>query len=266
MLPDEIIRQLHILPLDRLRSHEETIEFNLRKLRETMLNIGCLVDPLLVDARHNVVIDGNHRLSVLETLKCPNAACQIVDYADPKIRIGSWFPVSRTLGHGSIPGLKCEKVDFETGMAEIARMRGIFMYAKKSAGGGNAECYLCGSPESTVRSIVEQQRKALSSLEGKGLLYVPDDQHAEYLDAGYAVLYRKIYTKDEIISEAVAGRQMPPKSTRHMIPDRIIRLNMPLGWLSETPEIAKKLMDSSLRKRLTEGSIRRYTESVIVLY
>ena len=59
---------------------------------------------------------------------------------------------------------------------------------------------------------------------------------------------------------------MPPKSTRHMIPDRIIRLNLHLGWLSESPEVAKDMMDGMLRQRLNEGSIRRYTETVIVLY
>ena len=78
--------------------------------------------------------------------------------------------------------------------------------------------------------------------------------------------YRRLYTKKDIVEEALAGRRMPPKSTRHTIPERIIRLNLHLGWLAESPDVCKQMMDDMLKRRLNEGSIRRYTETVIVLY
>ena len=264
MLPEEIISKLQIIPVEKLRTHEETLQFNLQKLRETMLNMGRLVDPIIIDSKHYVVVDGNHRKKVLENIKCPNAACQVIDYESPSVGVGSWFLVSRTLQPGEINGFSPEAVDFEAGMSAIKKMEATFLYAKKQ--NGKKECYLYDSNEQSVQGVISQQRKFLKALEGRDIQYVPDDKCEEYLDGGYTVLYRRIYTKQEIISEAVAGRQMPPKSTRHMIPDRIIRLNLHLGWLSETPEVAKQMMDNSLRKRLTEGSIRRYTEPVIVLY
>ncbi len=83
---------------------------------------------------------------------------------------------------------------------------------------------------------------------------------------GFKVLYRKPYTKEEIISEALAGRPLPPKSTRHMIPNRIIRLNLPLGWLYEDREDAKGKLEDMVRKRAVYHNVRRYTEPVIVIY
>ena len=264
MLPEEIISRLEIVPLERLRTHEETIPYNLQKLKEGMLNMGRLVDPLVVDGKNYVVVDGNHRKKVLEAIKCPNAACQLVDYHDPAIKVGSWFLVSKTIKPDEVNGFRPEKVDFGTGMEAIQGMKATFMFAKKSD--GKKECFLYDCEEHTLGGVISHQRRFLAALEGRDVLYVPDDTHEEYLDSGYSVIYRRIYAKDEIISEAIAGRQMPPKSTRHMIPDRIIRLNLHLGWLSEQPEIGKQMMDAMLRKRLTEGSIRRYTEPVIVLY
>lgn len=264
MLPEDVIGKLQILPVEKLKSHEEIIPANLQKLREGMLNLGRLVDPLIVDSRHYVVIDGNHRKRVLEDISCPNAACQVIDYQSPEIKVGSWFPVSRTVLPQDVPGMKAEAVDFEAGMAAIQKMEATFLYAKKSD--GKKECFLFNSNEKSVLGIISQQRRFIASLEGRDLQYVADDRHEEYLNSGYSVFYRRIYTKEEIIAEAVAGRRMPPKSTRHVIPDRIIRLNLHLGWLSESPETAKQMMDASLKKRLNEGSIRRYVEPVIVLY
>ena len=264
MLPEDIIGKLQIVPTDKLKPHEEIIQYNFQKLREAMLNMGRLVDPIIVDSHHNVVIDGNHRRKVLETIKCPNAACQVVDYESPGIRLGSWFPISKTVKPEEVAGFPPEKVDFETGAEAIRKLSGTFMYVRKID--GRKECYLYDSTDNKLSGVISQQRKFISALEGRDVQYVADDKMEEYLSQGYNVFYRRIYTKQEIIAEALAGRAMPPKSTRHMIPDRIIRLNLHLGWLSESPEVAKEMMDNMLRKRLNEGTIRRYTETVIVLY
>ena len=264
MLAEEIVSKLQIIPTGKLLPHEETIDYNFQKLREAMLNMGRLVDPIIVDAKHFVVIDGNHRRKVLETIKCPNSACQVVDYESPDIKLGSWFPVSKTVKPDEIAGFRPEKVDFGAGAEAINKLCGTFMYVRST--GGQKECYLYDSADCNLPGVIAQQRKFISALEGRDTQYVADDKIDEYLALGYSVFYRRIYSKQEIISEALAGRQMPPKSTRHMIPDRIIRLNLHLGWLAESPEVAKQMMDDMLRKRLNEGSIRRYTETVIVLY
>ncbi|MCX8194930.1 MAG: hypothetical protein N3G22_02380 [Candidatus Micrarchaeota archaeon] len=265
MLPEEIIEKIQILPVEKLVSHEEIIPFNLQRLREGMLNMGRLVDPIIVEDKHYMVIDGNHRKKVLEIIKCPNAACQIVDYQSPQIKVGTWFPVSKAIKPEEINGFLPEPVDFEEGMRAIERLEGVFLFARKK--NGEKDCYLYKSEgRGKLHELIAEQRKFILATEGRDMQYVADDRHEEYLNQGYSVFYRRTYTKEEIISEALAGRLMPPKSTRHIVPDRIIRLNMHLGWLAEPPEVAKELMDASLKRRLGESSIRRYTESVIVLY
>ena len=264
MLAEEIINKLQIVPTEKLLLHEEIIPYNFQKLRETMLNTGRLVDPIIVESKHYVVIDGNHRKRVLDYIKCPNAACQVIDYESPEVTVGSWFPASKTVEPDQIPGFAPEAVDFEQGMRELKNLEGTFMYVKKID--GKVQCFLYNSNGKTLPEVISHQREFMGKLDGRDVQSIADDKTEEYLEQGYAVFCRRGYSKPEIVAESVAGRQMPPKSTRHMIPDRIIRLNVPLGWLSETPEVAKEMTDSMLRRRLNEGSIRRYTEPVIVLY
>lgn len=264
MIAEDIISKLQIIPTEKLLPHEEIIPYNFSHLREAMLNLGRLVDPIIADKDHYVVIDGNHRRAVLESIQCPHAVCQLIDYQSSEIKVGSWYPVSKTITPTEINGFRPEEVDFESGMGAINRMEATFLYVKKA--NGKKECFLYDSNERSVSGVISQQRKFLAAIDKRDVQYVSDDKAEEYVERGYTAFYRRAYTKDEIVEEALAGRVMPPKSTRHVIPERIIRLNLHLGLLAESPEVCKQLMDESLRRRLNEGSIRRYTEPVIVLY
>ncbi|MDE1798522.1 MAG: hypothetical protein KGH63_03890 [Candidatus Micrarchaeota archaeon] len=269
MLPEEILSRLDILPLEGLRIHEQTIPENVRALRETMLNLGRIVDPLIVDRKNRVVLDGNHRREVLAAMDCENAVCQVVDYDDPSIRIGVWYPASLSL----TTALGGEKVDKAAGKAALDRMEACFMLVKKE--NGQEECRLFPSSDRQLRAVLDDQEKLLrkwaptagpANGNGNGMQYIEDNRDQFFLDLGYGVLERRPFSKQEVVAEALAGRPLPPKSTRHHIPNRIIRLNFHLGYLNETPETAKLLLAEMVKKRVKYGSARYYTEPVIVLY
>ncbi|MFH1095666.1 MAG: hypothetical protein V1728_05610 [Candidatus Micrarchaeota archaeon] len=270
MLAEEIIEKLSILPVEGLKIHEQTIEANVRALRETMLNHGRLVDPLVVDREHHVVLDGNHRREVLSQLKAENAVCQAVDYDDPSIRIGAWYLAVKSapaglLDHG-------ENVDPAAGFEALQRMDATFM--RMSQKGGSRQCTLIPSAGKNLSAVLREQEEAVSRLtnghkvngNGDSLVYVEDSRIDYFLQEGYTVFARRTFTKEEIIREAVAGRPLPPKSTRHLIPNRIIRLNFHLGHLNEPKEVSEQLLIDMVKKRVLYGSARYYTEPVIVMY
>lgn len=274
MLAEEILEKLQILPIDDLKIHEQILEANLRNLRENMLNLGRLVDPIIVDKDHHVVLDGNHRRAVLESLKTEYAVCQVVDYNSPSISVGGWYLATKTLPISRLG--KGEPVDFNEGLNALDRFDAAFMLIKRE--GEKKVCTLFPSSERKLSVVIEDQRRMVEVLKGgknggleesngsQDLQFVEDSRLDYFLEQGYCVLARRIFKKSEVISEAVAGRPLPPKSTRHMIPNRIIRLNFHLGFLNETPEAAWKYLADQLRKRVRYGSARYYTEPVIVLY
>ncbi|MFA6530502.1 MAG: hypothetical protein WCT31_02135 [Candidatus Micrarchaeia archaeon] len=259
-----MIKNLEIIEVKDLLQHEQTIDANVLRLKEAMLNIGQLVDPLIVDKKSKAVLDGNHRLKVLELVKVPLAVCQMVDYDDPKIQMGGWFPVSERLRAADFQkaGIRAEKVDFEVGKQAIDKRGAAFMLVNQKF----KECSLLEGGSYNLVEMIDAQKRVLEKINKSELLYIADDNIEPNLEKGETVLYRKNFTKKEVVAEALAKRPLPPKSTRHMIPDRIIRLNMRLGWLHQSKEEAKRYVDNIIHDRVYNGNVRRYTEPVIVIY
>jgi hypothetical protein len=260
-----MIKNLEVYEVGELLQHEQTLDRNLLRLKEGMLNIGQLVDPLIIDKKSKAVLDGNHRRKVLELIKVPHAVCQMVDYEDPKIGIGGWFPVSETLTLDLVKkaGVTTEKVDFEAGRKAIDDKKAAFLFVNNKR--KEAELLEPGSYD--LLGMLGAQRSIMDRVNNESqFAYIADDQIVSHLTNGNTVLYRRNFTKQEVVAEAKAKRPLPPKSTRHTIPDRIIRLNMRLGWLHQSREEAKRYLDNMLHDRVYNSNVRRYTEPVIVIY
>jgi len=266
LLLEDIAKQLDIFNVSELLPHEQTVPPNLKRLKEAMLNIGQLVDPIIVDKETKVVLDGNHRLKVLQIIECPLSVCQTVEYKDPKIVVGTWYlAVNKPIEDILKTNIKVEKIDCDEGKKALTNSKAPFMAVCKKDGNQNA-CFI--EPGSyRLKELIEEQNYVLSSMKGDfDIRYIPDDQSEEYLSKGYSVFFRRAYTKDEIIKAAKDHNPFPPKSTRHIIPDRIIRLNMRLGWLHEEKSEALRHLNEMLANRVYNGNVRRYVEPVIVIY
>lgn len=266
LVVEDILKQLKIVEIRYLYTHEEVIPTNLFRLKEAMLNIGQLVDPLIVDIKTQIVLDGNHRITVLKMIKCPRAVCQMVDYKNPSITVGTWIPSSDLLSLEELKsaGLHSEPVDFELGLNELNNKKAPFLFVKKVK--GVKKSFLINPSSYSLDELVEEQRKIMNKLNSESFRYLPDNEADDAVESGKAVLYRKVYTKEEIIDRAHRKKPFPPKSTRHLVPNRIIRLNMRLGWLHQEEKEATEYLERMLSNRVYNGNVRRYLEPVIVIY
>ncbi|HID46227.1 MAG TPA: hypothetical protein EYP34_10790 [Chromatiaceae bacterium] len=255
--------KLEIRDVNALLSHEQIIAKNLKKLKVGMLNIGHLVDPIVVDRETGVVLDGNHRKKVLEIIECPRAICQLVDYKNPEIKVGTWYPAAPYSKDDvdKLDSIKIEKVDRVAGLEAVDSLKAPFMLIEK-----DGSCSLLNPGKYKLMEMVEEQNYILSLLEKNAIDYIPLEETDNANEDGNSVFYRRSYTKDEIIKCAQSHNPFPPKSTRHIIPFRIIRLNMKLGWLYRDPEDAKKELSRMLKVRAYTGNVRKYYEPVVVIY
>lgn len=259
---EELMGQLEIREVKSLLCHEQVISSNLKRLKVAMLNIGHLVDPIVVDGKTGVVLDGNHRLKVLEIIECPHSVCQIVDYQSDQISVGTWYP---SVGHTAeqvfgMDSIKHEKVDEAAGRKAVDELKAPFMLMTKDG------CHLLNPGDYKLREMVEEQNYVLSLLEKNTVDYIPDEELRQSVSAGKSVFYRRKYTKEEIVKCAQGHAPFPPKSTRHLIPGRIIRLNMKLGWLHRGPKDAREELEHMLSVRAYTGNVRKYYEPVTVIY
>ncbi len=261
-LVDEMLGRLEIREVKSLLPHEQTISPNVKRLKESMLNIGQVVDPIIVDDKTGLVIDGNHRQKVLRIIECPYAPVQKVDYSREDITVGTWFPsVSLTPEEiFKLDSIKHEPVDPEAGMKAVSDLKAPFMLQHKD------KHFLVNPGSYKIEEMVEEQNYIFSLLEKGAVDYISDEETKRDLDAGNSVLFRRSYTKEEIVKAAQDHSPFPPKSTRHLVPGRIIRLNMRIGWLHRSVEDAKTEMERMLSARVYAGNVRKYYEPVTVIY
>ena len=263
-LVDEMLKSLEIREVKTLLPHEQVVSYNLKRLKEAMLNIGHLVDPIIIDKKTGVVLDGHHRLKILEIIESPRVVCQNVDYMSDDIKVGTWYPVVDLKPDEvfKLDSLKPEKVDYETGKAAVDSFKAPFMVCDQSG-----TCNLLNPGSYKIKEMVEEQNYVFSLLERGSVDYVAEQEIPFYLENGnHSVFYRRAYTKEEIVKAAQSHSPFPAKSTRHLIPGRIIRLNMKLGWLHQSHDDAYKELVNMLNHRVYNGNVRKYYEPVIVIY
>jgi len=155
-----------------------------------------------------------------------------------------------------------EKVSFSEGQKAINDLKSPYMFHDKKEN----SCYLLNPGSYKLFEMIEEQNFIHSMLSEAKVTYIPDTEAESYVDRGYTILHRRSYTKKEIVHAAKEHKPFPPKSTRHLIPGRIIRLNMKLGWLHQDKERAYQSMVEMLNVRAYNGNVRKYFEPVVVIY
>ncbi|PIR92805.1 transcriptional regulator [Candidatus Falkowbacteria bacterium CG10_big_fil_rev_8_21_14_0_10_43_10] len=86
------MQTIQYISIEKLRTHERTSPTALAALREKIKRDGFLKNPVIVEKRHRIVLDGHHRLQALKDLGCTLAPVFLVDYMDKKIRVAGRRP------------------------------------------------------------------------------------------------------------------------------------------------------------------------------
>ncbi len=79
--------ELKLLPLSRLKPHEETTEGRTQKMVRRLKKDGVLKSPVLVEKGDFIVLDGHHRVEAFKRLGIKKIPCRVVDYDDPAIKV-----------------------------------------------------------------------------------------------------------------------------------------------------------------------------------
>jgi|GEM_PF-5476983 hypothetical protein len=230
---------LEVIPISKAVLHEETLPEKTKYLERIIQEQNFLKNPVIVTKakRKYIVIDGNHRISALNTLSAKNVVVQVVRYSD--VSIESW---NRIL-----------KAPFE-------KIKKLFPMSR--ARKDELDCGVIY--KNTVFEIEMEKVEVLRMLE-----QMKDELTIEYTTqktTDAPLLFYRPFSKEEVISYALQGKLLPPKSTRHLIPYRVLGLRFPLEPLQTLSfNELEEILDEILRERYSKGSIREYEEKVIIL-
>jgi len=249
---------LSLLRLSALKAHERTIPRLLASLERDIAESGVLRDPIVADARLGLVIDGAHRLEALRRLGAEVVPAVTVDYFSEEIEVKRWFRMARFVDWGALEcyGSMRERMGYREFLREL------------DSGGAAIGIYSDGEARLVRRGMNAMEiSRVLEEVCGMGAEYVPE--HASPPRGATVVGYRSI-SKGEVVEVVRRGGVFTHKFTRHVVPLRLLGLNVPiellrLDRLDELRGFLSSLRLRSLGRGVVVGG-RFYEEEVAVGY
>jgi len=84
---------IEYVEVGRLYTHERIVPSVLNRLMIKMEREKKFSVAIIVDRNTMTILDGHHRFEAAKRLGCKKVPCLLVDYNDPEIKLGQWFPV-----------------------------------------------------------------------------------------------------------------------------------------------------------------------------
>ena len=267
---------ISLVDINALKPHEEVIEHLVKSLSDAMKGQRIVRDPLIVDNEKYVILDGMHRYSSLKLLGCRFAPCCLVDYSDPMIKIGSWFRLFRVneaeeLARKVMPNSETSYAKLEMSIEQLDPDYRTIILTKN---GARYSLQQPRSPTEFTRTAITLE-KAIVAL-GHHVDYQTEEVAIQSLKSGKVdlVIRVPIFAKQQITDFGVHGSLLPHKVTRHIMPSRPLRIDIPLDMLTEqgvSEQEANRKLDELLSARSIQerppGSVvdgRRYEEQTLI--
>jgi ParB-like chromosome segregation protein Spo0J len=267
---------ISLVEIDYLKPHEEVIDTLVKSLANTIRSQGIVRDPIMVDQKEHVILDGMHRYGSLKLLKCRFAPCCLVDYDNPQIKVDSWFRLFATKQTESLVRnlLKENKTPYVEQRTPIANARLDSRTVIFTKDGNSYRLEQSSDPIELTKSAVRLER-ALSA-RGYHVDYLSENVAFQRLKSGKVdlVIAIPVFTKEQIREFGLQRLLLPHKVTRHVMPSRPLRLNVPLRMLMQqnisqvdADQELRALLSSRKIERKPPGSVvdgRRYEEELLV--
>ncbi|WFO75259.1 ParB N-terminal domain-containing protein [Desulfurococcaceae archaeon MEX13E-LK6-19] len=273
-----ITLKITIEEVKKLHIHEEIIPEILDWLVEKIKKDKFFKDPIIVDEKTLVVLDGMHRVAATEKLGFPYIPVCLVDYDNPNIKLGSWCRIIKK-GPGNFDNILeiIKSLGFSLQEVQKDEIFDLLKERKAISIATYGEKYISIIyPEKDIKKIYDLIKKIEEKLkeEGYEIGYVTEDEALSMASKKEVIasLITPTVTKQEVREVALRGEVFTHKTTRHVIPARPLNINIPLNWLTgEIPleEARKKLVDllsNKKIKRLPPGTVldRKYEEELYV--
>ncbi len=272
-LPD-----LRVVPTSTLVPHEREDESRVGRLSERLQASGVLKNPPIVtDARLGdrnafVVLDGANRVSAARVSNLPHLAVQVVRYDDASVQLSTW--------HHALSGLPYPKLQAElTSIPGLALTEESLSHARALLASRDAIAYVVAGEDRVLTLGGDREAKErnalLNALVDRYRDRVPfhrvardslAEARARFRDVTALVVFPRFHP-EEILDIAASGARLPAGITRHVIPWRALRINIPLEILSDPSrslEAKNRWLMGWIDERVAQKNVRFYEESTVL--
>ena len=267
---DQPLPTLRIVAAADVHLHEDADPQRVARLVEQLQAEGALRNPPVAAALPGggyVILDGANRTSALRELSAAFHLLQIVDYSAPEVRLDVWHHLLREDGHALARLLP------EQALVEVPGEDRL----QRDLQQGRLACGLI--TENGVRGVrsgrpfparVSVLRAVVGAYNGRLPIYrvLTTDREVlrgEYDHIGVLVVFPRLL-KEEILSLAALPEKLPTGITRHVIPHRALRVNLPLEALRTPGSVEEKnvALHELIHGRLLAHRVRVYPEPTVL--
>ena len=272
MKDSTVLPDLRVLCTGDLVPHEEFDPRRIDKLSRRILEEGFLKNPPVVaeipGSPQYVILDGANRVISFQELSIPHIVAQLVSYVEPNVVLDTWYHV--------VSGMTLE--EFEQALTRVGGMRleaCSLEEARQSLERSLAIAYIVC--ESGVRKVLHPSMTSVGDLHllidlvkvymGHADIFrasndIWEIQKPYYPDITALVIFRR-YRPEDILHATLNGYRVPSGITRHIIANRALNINIPLGVLQSnwTLERKRAWLHDWLMARMSANAIRFYAES-----
>lgn len=272
MKDSTVLPDLRVLCSADLVPHEEYDPRRIDKLSRRIIEEGILKNPPVVaempGSPQYVVLDGANRVIAFQELGIPHIVAQLVSYVEPNVMLDTWYHV--------VCGMSLE--EFEDALTQIGGMQleaCSLPEARQSLERSLAIAYIVC--ESGVRKVLHPAMASVGDLhllndlvkvyKGRADIFrasndIWEIQKPYYPDITALVIFRR-YRPEDILHATLNGYRVPSGITRHIIANRALNINIPLGVLQSnwTLERKRDWLHDWLMARMSANAIRFYAES-----
>ncbi|MFN8470657.1 MAG: hypothetical protein U0822_00430 [Anaerolineae bacterium] len=260
---------LRIVPTSSLVLHEDADPRRVERLTRRMREDGIIKNPPIVtplsDQRY-VVLDGANRVSGLWALGAPHAIVQVVNY--DQVELDTWYHLITHVDRDAlfdairrVPGVRLAATPLDAARRALDE-RTISAYLV--CPGGDAYGIANGhslADEARILVDISNIYRGAANIQRVRI----DDMYAltRMYDEVAALLVYPPFTRADILSLAESKAKVPTGITRHVIPGRALRLNLPLSLLEGPGTVEEKntWLTQWERERLAAKAVRYYAES-----
>jgi hypothetical protein len=234
---DDVRASLAVAALADLRPHEETSPEGEAQVRALLAGARVLSWPLVVDAESGLILDGSHRAAVLALdLGARYALVQRVQLDAPDVRVEAWCRVLE-----GVPAAAFDRARRAVGLVAGAAVGLRCHYGGQvySQSGTDA------SEPHRLADVLEQLLTSNGHRPRSRLVELVEEETAiaGWMAAGDVVVLRPPAVDKITVRQRAAGPLLPPKTTRFLLPYRVLGLDVPLAALSGAREDLVALLE-----------------------
>jgi hypothetical protein len=271
---------LRVLEPARVLLHEDPDPERVQRLVRTFRRDGVLRNPPIVASVSPgggplesppgsdpvVVLDGANRVSALREIGAHYVVAQVVDYQASEISVSTWTHYVIEEGEP----LR-ERIEAHLGTGIVA-VGGPADAVRRLQQGDGLAALLDGAGAAVIGPEMDPvvNTGSLGVLvglyAGERQVYRIDGWDLDGLRREYGpgtVVMFPSFGKRDILKLTTGGARLPAGITRHLIPGRVLRLNVPLAWLCgpQPTAVVQSLLDEAVEARWRVHGVRYYAEA-----